>query len=107
MKNLFRSFGLKKHKKTARPPWKKKGDADADPLAKPAGHIPISFNCPQCDYPLINVPSDSTPCPNCGFVGHYPTQEESKGGILCKSAKLRSKRQKRAQKQKILRLAYP
>jgi uncharacterized Zn finger protein (UPF0148 family) len=94
MKNLFRSFGLKKHKKTARPPWKKKGDADADPLAKPAGHIPISFNCPQCDYPLINVPSDSTPCPNCGFVGHYPTQEESKGGNTVQISKIALKETK-------------
>ena len=88
MKNPFQSFGFKKTKKTVKTPWQKDGDGALDPKEKFIGHNPKNFNCPQCDYPLISAPSAASPCPNCGFVGHYTTFDEKNTGNTVNISKI-------------------
>jgi rubredoxin len=80
MKNPFKSFRFKRPKKRVEVPWKKKGESEHDLRKTRIGQNPDNLNCPQCEYPLITLPSIASPCPNCGFVGNQSVPAEKSSG---------------------------
>ena len=80
MKNPFKSFNFRKPKKKINVPWKNRANKDDDFRKTRIGQTPQNLSCSQCEYPLITVPSQASPCPNCGFVGNEVAAPDTNSG---------------------------